>query len=150
MSSTPSYAVWAAIGALRLRCGSHRSPRGVGASSSGRRWSCGGSPRIPGCGCRSCSAGGGWAGIFSPAEGAPQPQPDVTGHDTTGVHALGMGTGVKEQEREANAGGREALPDLKPWREVGWIFRDGRCVAIERRGDVTRARIRSVLNRDHP
>ncbi len=26
----------------------------------------------------------------------------------------------------------EALPDLNPWREVGWIFRDGDCVAIAR------------------
>ncbi len=35
----------------------------------------------------------------------------------------------------------EALPELKPWREVGWIFRDGRCVAIERQGEMTRARV---------
>jgi hypothetical protein len=35
----------------------------------------------------------------------------------------------------------EALPELKPWREVGWIFRDGGCVAIERQGEETRARV---------
>jgi hypothetical protein len=35
----------------------------------------------------------------------------------------------------------EALPELKPWREVGWIFRDGGCIAIERQGDKTRARV---------
>jgi hypothetical protein len=29
---------------------------------------------------------------------------------------------------------------MKPWREVGWIFRDGSAVAIERQGDRTRAR----------
>jgi hypothetical protein len=52
-----------------------------------------------------------------------------------------MGTGVTEHEqREVGAGGFEALPELKPWREVGWIFRDGACVAIERQGDETRAR----------
>jgi hypothetical protein len=52
-----------------------------------------------------------------------------------------MGTGVTEHEqREGSAGGVDVLPDLKPWREVGWIFRDGGCVAIERQGDVTRAR----------
>ncbi len=52
-----------------------------------------------------------------------------------------MGTGVTEHEqREMSGGGVEALPDLKPWREVGWIFRDGGCVAIERQGDCTRAR----------
>jgi hypothetical protein len=35
----------------------------------------------------------------------------------------------------------EGLPDLKPWREAGWIFRDGGCIAIERNGDETRARV---------
>jgi hypothetical protein len=52
-----------------------------------------------------------------------------------------MGVGVKVREqREADAAERDALPDLNPWREVGWIFRDGGCVAIERRGEVIRAR----------
>ncbi len=26
----------------------------------------------------------------------------------------------------------EALPEIRPWREVGWIFRDGDALAIER------------------
>lgn len=52
---------------------------------------------------------------------------------------MGLGVKVREQ-REVESTEREALPDLKPWREVGWIFRDGGCVAIERQGDVTRAR----------
>jgi hypothetical protein len=34
----------------------------------------------------------------------------------------------------------DALPDLKPWREVGWIFKDGEVVAIERQDDETRVR----------
>ena len=52
-----------------------------------------------------------------------------------------MGMGVREQEqREVSVAAGEALPELKPWREVGWIFRDGGCMAIERQGDVTRAR----------
>jgi hypothetical protein len=34
----------------------------------------------------------------------------------------------------------EALPELEAWREVGWIFRDGGCIAIERRGDQVRQR----------
>ena len=52
-----------------------------------------------------------------------------------------MGLGVKGREqRETDSVEREALPDLKPWRECGWIFRDGGCVAIERLGEVTRAR----------
>ena len=68
-------------------------------------------------------------------------QPSVTGRDTTGAHADCMGMGVSEQEqRQAETAERAALPDLKPWREAGWIFRDGGCVAIERRGDETRIR----------
>jgi hypothetical protein len=27
-----------------------------------------------------------------------------------------------------------SVPDLNPWIQVGWIFRDGDCVAIERHG----------------
>jgi hypothetical protein len=34
----------------------------------------------------------------------------------------------------------EAIPELRPWRQVGWIFRDGDVLAIERRGDRTRVR----------
>jgi hypothetical protein len=34
--------------------------------------------------------------------------------------------------------GTEALPDLDPLRQVGWIFRDDGCVAIARRGDELR------------
>jgi hypothetical protein len=33
------------------------------------------------------------------------------------------------------------IPDIRPWREVGWIFRDGDALAIERRGDCTRVRL---------
>ncbi len=47
-------------------------------------------------------------------------------------------------KRQTKAGGaresRGAVPELTPWREVGWIFRDGGCVAVERRGDETRVR----------
>jgi hypothetical protein len=28
----------------------------------------------------------------------------------------------------------ERLPELRPW-QMGWIFRDGGCVAVERHGD---------------
>jgi hypothetical protein len=34
----------------------------------------------------------------------------------------------------------EAIPEIRPWREAGWIFKDGDALAIERRGDRTRAR----------
>jgi hypothetical protein len=32
------------------------------------------------------------------------------------------------------------VPELTPWREVGWIFRDGEVIAIERQGTQTRMR----------
>jgi hypothetical protein len=51
-----------------------------------------------------------------------------------------MGTGGTKQEEREGIATRSELPELKPWREVGWIFRDGGCIAIERKGDVTRAR----------
>ena len=47
-----------------------------------------------------------------------------------------------EQERQAAVTvTAEALRELKPWREAGWIFRDGDCIAIERKGKETRARV---------
>jgi hypothetical protein len=50
--------------------------------------------------------------------------------------------GTHGEEREAGTeAARTTLPELTPWREVGWIFRDGSCVAIERRGDETRSRV---------
>ena len=38
---------------------------------------------------------------------------------------------------------REAVPELRPGREVGWIFQNGDAVAVERQGDgvVSPARI---------
>jgi hypothetical protein len=33
-----------------------------------------------------------------------------------------------------------AIPEICPWREVGWIFRDGDALAIERQGDRIRTR----------
>ena len=35
----------------------------------------------------------------------------------------------------------EALHELTPRREVGWIFRDVDCIAIERKGEETRTRV---------
>jgi hypothetical protein len=34
----------------------------------------------------------------------------------------------------------DAIPEIRPWREVGWIFRDGGALAIERQGDRIRTR----------
>ena len=38
----------------------------------------------------------------------------------------------------------EPIPDVRPWREVGWIFRDGDALAIERQGTRTRVRTAAV------
>ena len=34
----------------------------------------------------------------------------------------------------------EPIREIKPWREVSWIFRDGNALVIERQGDRTRTR----------
>jgi hypothetical protein len=53
-----------------------------------------------------------------------------------------MRRGRGDQKREGSTAKTvESLPELKPWREVGWIFRDGDCIAIERKGDETRTRV---------
>ena len=39
------------------------------------------------------------------------------------------------------AAARKAVPELTVWHEVGWIFRDGDCIAIERQGDTVRSRV---------
>jgi hypothetical protein len=38
---------------------------------------------------------------------------------------------------------KEAFRDFRPWREVGWIFKDGGALAIERQGERIRARAES-------
>jgi hypothetical protein len=70
---------------------------------------------------------------------APQPQPDVTEHETTGAHAFGMGRHAQELEQglepalaQDDAEGVSAPLDLNPLRAAGWIFRDGDCIALER------------------
>jgi len=71
---------------------------------------------------------------------APQLQPFVTVRDTPEVHALLMRR-TEQKGQGASTATAESLPELKPWREVGWIFRDGDCIAIERKGEETRARV---------
>ncbi len=47
----------------------------------------------------------------------------------------------QKKQQGASTVTAEALPEFKPWREVGWIFRDGDCIVIERHGEETRARV---------
>jgi hypothetical protein len=53
-----------------------------------------------------------------------------------------------DQADSEPASGEEdsALPDLKPWSQAGWIFRDGDCVAIERQGDELGPRARVLAD----
>ena len=44
-----------------------------------------------------------------------------------------------EDTGRVTAQGTEALPDLDPWRQVGWIFHEDGCVAIARQGEELRA-----------
>ena len=54
---------------------------------------------------------------------------------------VGYGSiGGSEQRQLADAAKVAGLAQFKPWREVGWIFRDGGCIAIERQGPLSRAR----------
>jgi hypothetical protein len=45
------------------------------------------------------------------------------------------------EPEERGAAASEPLPEYRPWREVGWIFREGGCVAIERQGTAIRTRV---------
>jgi hypothetical protein len=70
---------------------------------------------------------------------APQLQPDATEDETTEEQILPMRrTEELRVDGEATA---EALPDRNSWRGVGWIFRDGGCIPIERLGDEIRSRV---------
>jgi hypothetical protein len=51
-----------------------------------------------------------------------------------------MGTGWDE----AGAEQADAIPEIRPWREAGWIFKDGDATAIERREDRTQQRAARV------
>ena len=57
-----------------------------------------------------------------------------TAGDTTGAHAVGMGCGGDETGHESTTDD-EALPELNPCRQVGWLFHDDGCVAIARQGE---------------
>jgi hypothetical protein len=47
----------------------------------------------------------------------------------------------EHQKEAASTASADELPELNPWRQIGWIFRDGDCIAIERQGEETRARL---------
>lgn len=46
-----------------------------------------------------------------------------------------------ESEQEVPGTPAEAMPELHRWRAVGWIFRDGGCIAIERQGMEFRSQV---------
>jgi hypothetical protein len=69
---------------------------------------------------------------------APRSQPVNTKSATKWGHRGGMASvrsnkGVLSDTRLA-----ESIPEFKPWRELGWIFKDGHAVVIERQGSDVR------------
>ncbi len=62
---------------------------------------------------------------------APRLQPVITEIATATVQSCQMVVGPEETD----VSGCEPLPDLKAGREVGWIFKYGEAVAIERECD---------------
>ncbi len=69
-------------------------------------------------------------------------QPVHTFSATTADHSWLMveNRRKKSGDDESENGAEDTLPQLNPWREVGWIFKDGEAIAIERSGDEARTR----------
>jgi hypothetical protein len=53
---------------------------------------------------------------------------------------------MRTRGTKAGAEHAEPIPEMRPWREAGWIFRDGDTLAIERQGNHTRVRTAPVHN----
>jgi hypothetical protein len=70
---------------------------------------------------------------------APGLQPDDTGLATAGDQADDMVNGPVKKVTASDTNGVTPLPYLKPGREVGWIFKYGEAVAIERHECETRS-----------
>jgi hypothetical protein len=63
---------------------------------------------------------------------APGSQPDNTGPATTGDQAAYVVNSSAKRMSGSDVHVAEPLPPLKPGRQVGWIFKNGEVVAIER------------------
>jgi hypothetical protein len=51
-----------------------------------------------------------------------------------------MATTPKDEGATSEAEASAPLPELRPWLEMGWIFRDGEAVVVERQGVEVRTR----------
>jgi hypothetical protein len=63
---------------------------------------------------------------------APRLQPVITETATVTVQSCQMAVSPEDQVTKSDMCDGESLPDLKAGREVGWIFKYGEAVAIER------------------
>jgi hypothetical protein len=73
---------------------------------------------------------------------APRSQPIHNKSATTRDHCGGMASVRSTKGAASDTRLADPIPELKPCRELGWIFKDGEAVVIERqRSDV---RIRKV------
>ena len=68
------------------------------------------------------------------------PSPRVRGSDFEQVPSAYRSGDQPERRQRVDASTTTGIAEFMPWREVGWIFRDGCCIAIERRGPLNRAR----------
>jgi hypothetical protein len=70
--------------------------------------------------------------------------PDVIPLARGGSERRGTGDAVlgarSDEIPEHGSDPAAGIPEIRPWREVGWIFKDGDALAIERQGELTRAR----------
>ena len=52
---------------------------------------------------------------------------------------------MKTPVQSGTGAGTPTIAEIRPWREVGWIFHNGTVVAVERQG--SRTRVRTPLER---
>ena len=69
----------------------------------------------------------------------------LLGRRTGKADSAGLPDGKRDRRSRGSdcttATNRVDTPGFKTWREVGWIFRDGDCIAIERLGEEIRSRV---------
>jgi hypothetical protein len=70
---------------------------------------------------------------------APGSQPADTGPATTADHPGEMASAQQKTVEAGQTSCAKPLPAFRPGRQVGWIFKDGEAVAIERHESETRA-----------
>jgi hypothetical protein len=71
---------------------------------------------------------------------APRSQPVDTKSATARDHRGGMASDRSNKGVASDSKLAEPIPEFKPWRELGWVFKDGDAVVIDRKGSDVRLR----------